>query len=267
MLTKAVVFLFAAIAVFGLIVSNIPADFRTYQTSSIPEAYNSQVADFFNGANITVYDHQVAGVLTHYDDLTWGANSNITVPGMTNEYIRLYWNWFNIYHETDYLHMDHSATDALGNYTKDHFRYYHKGAPRIAVGDTVFGDYYGVTEPMLLVDYDSAINGSLYDVSCDHVSANILYQPYNRSTLADAWTEGKIIFMMSYSINLNATSMSMWAVISGLLSFQTFNLGIGGFGDTLIGGSISAAFWALVIILLYKTITGVIPWLSGGSGD
>ena len=259
MLTKAVVFLFSVIAVFGLIISNIPADFTTLQASAIPTAQDKAVSQYFDAANITVYTNQKSGILTYLGD-AW---TNITAPGTTDQYIELYWDAGRVFWTG--LYAKHAHDEWYGR--SGHDMVFTSNGEEIWKTDALGHTASLVQKADLIADFKTSYNGSYYDFYCDHIVGNILYQSFNSTDIGASYDSHVLGFKMSYEVNLNATSLSMWTIIAGLFTFKPFNLGIGGFGDILIGGAISAAFWALVCIVLYKTLTGIIPWLSGGSGD
>ena len=111
-------------------------------------------------------------------------------------------------------------------------------------------------------------NGSSFHAQCEAVQMNIIFTSYNDSwNIGESWDNGYISWYSSYGVDLNQTGLNAWNVLGQLLAFQAPDLGIGGLGGQLANGALSAAVWAVIAIVVVKITLGVIPFLSGGSGD
>jgi hypothetical protein len=264
MLTKAVVFLFSILAVFGVIVQSIPSEFKNSKLNAngLPVNYSPEVVKYFSAHNITIYSNQAWGYLNY----TYTENRSIPAPDPGN-YLEIYWETINpfIYQGFTLKHATDQWYGRSGHYVR--FNAPNGDSLRHNVYDDVWQDI--ITKNDLAAYYQEDFNGSLFEWSCDHYAGNILFTTTFPGwiNLTQSYDAGFMRYMISYGPNLNATSMSMWTVISNLLLFRSPELGLPGVANDIIGGAVSSFMWALVAVLLYKTLTGIVPWLSGGSGD
>ena len=67
----------------------------------------------------------------------------------------------------------------------------------------------------------------------------------------------------SWELDLNATHMSAWTVMSSLLLFQAPNLGISGLGGVVMNFLIATPFYIAVTICIIKIAQSVIPFIKG----
>jgi len=262
MLTKAVVFLFCVMAVFGLLYSGIatttPASdgssFITYQTS-FATYENKTIATYFDAQNYTMYSSQAG------DNMTY-PYQNLDIPtGLgANEVIELYWG-SGYYSETVPIWLNHATKQSFLGYT---YRTSHHIQIHARTGMKLEYDL------IHLADLEDSWNGedSFFTGQCEHLTINLIVLPsYGNETIEEGWNNGRLSYLMSYGINQNGTAQSIWTLLGQLFSFKPINLGMGGFGEVVIGGAVGAFMWALVIIIAYKITMGIIPWVSGGSGD
>jgi hypothetical protein len=117
--------------------------------------------------------------------------------------------------------------------------------------------------------WNSETNMSVFSARCDHISTNIIFEIYNSSfaTIGDSFDAGFLKYSLSYEMNMSLTGLNAWSIISNLLTFQAPNIGWTGIGGFLINSVIAFPVWAMIAYLLYKLATGLIPFMSGGSGD
>jgi hypothetical protein len=266
MLTKAVVFLFCVIAVFAVIVSNVPADFSV-PTWTTPT--QKVVTGYFSKANYTLYTSTASGnmSLAAYPYAKTGIPTTIS----PDDTLELYWEDGYIaspFGATDIgpvIHMNHATKQWGGWYISSHqidFTLSNGKSPSVAPPYITYDD--------IVADWNLTGNSDcLFQGSCAHLTVSLVLAPNNTAyTMMDAWHGyTDIEWYLSYQVNMNGTSMSIWTLLAELFSFQSLNLGMGGLADSMISGCVSAFMFALVVIVIYKITTGLIPWISGGSGD
>lgn len=259
MLTKAVVFLFSVMAVFGVIVNGIPADFTAQQTATYGAATDKAVASYFDMNNFTVYGSQAHGNMTGYG---W---SNKTIPSgiSPTDWIEIYWTRVDVqYVGSTYGFQIKHATEQWYGRSGHELSF---SSPQLLEMD--FGPAL-VTVNDLVGAWDATYNGSYFDAYCEHLALNIIFQPTDPTKdIFQAFQANAVSFSMSYEVDLNATGVSIWTLVGNLFAFRTPDIGLPGIANDIIGGAVGAAMWALVAIVIYKVTTGIIPWLSGGSGD
>lgn len=267
MLSKAIIFSFSFLGMFAILFVNIPNSFRTNQATWSSSYYRTdeQVATFFNFNNITVYDSQAQGLLTYPEhdtvigglpsgqqldvwwDLEYATEDPHDLPGPYSEYL-------GISYETQ-----HWFLGVFQYWTAErlHFSSLKAGVNR--------GDFVYKTE--LEDDFQNTLNGTGYSARCNSgIQVSILYSG-NETDIGDSWDNGQLSYMISWELNATASSINMFTLLGQILTFQAPTLGITGFFGDLMNAMIAIPIYALTGFLIYKLITGIAPWLSGGSGD
>lgn len=261
MLSRSVIYAFVLLGLFALLMGTLPNAYLAAQQSWNPTYYRSdrEVVSFFNKNNITLYDNAAQDTLIFPQTGVDGYK----VPLREGEQLSIE---FGDFHFTladpgiKSLWISHEVQHNIGGvifwWTHTYLTYYNETGN---VGSII-------VKNQLLYDYSSSLNGSLYNAKDDTTNLNIVYSPENR-TMAESWDNGFIHFMLSYTFNASATAMSMWSLLGQLLTFQSPDLGIPGTMGDILNAMIAIPMSALIIYILYKVIAGLVPMLSGGSGD
>ena len=266
MLSKAILFSFAFLGMFSLLFVAIPSSFYANQAWAGGSYFRTdqQVASFFNAHNISVYASSFAHNLTYPEHVTVSgglpAGNQLEVtwetpsPAMhTRPPYPPYSPFLWISHETQ-----HWFLGLFSWWTYDLLSFTTKGA--ISRGTLI-------DKATLVSDFDATMNGTYYSARCnDGIQVNILYTSPN-ATIGDGWDYGHLAFLMSYELNATATSVNMFTLFSQVMTFQAPNLGVPGWFGSLLNSVVAIPIWAITLFLVYKLITGIAPWLSGGSGD
>lgn len=128
---------------------------------------------------------------------------------------------------------------------------------------------YYLPKESLIQAWDPKTHSSAFTAKCPHITVSIVFQ-YNETTYPDigeAFIAGELSYAISYEWNPENTGFAILSVITRLFSFQGVGLGIPGAFGTLIDAIISMFFYIAVVFIAYKIFAGLIPWVSGGSGD
>jgi len=126
-----------------------------------------------------------------------------------------------------------------------------------------------ISKAVLVANFEAAFNATYFSGRCEHLMTNILIS-YNWSEYASigvAFDAGKLGYSLTYDVDYNATGLNGWNIAASLLSFQAPDIGIGGVGGIIINACVAIPIWALVAYIVFKLIAGIIPFISGGSGD
>lgn len=127
---------------------------------------------------------------------------------------------------------------------------------------------YGVGRDELVANNDVATNETALTAKCDHIQTSIIISPtYSNESIGTAFDHRQLNYVFSYGVNATQTGMSLWTIVTQILTFQSPNLGIPGAGGTIVNFVISSFVWAVIGYLVYKLIAGLIPMISGGGGD
>ena len=260
MLTKAVVFLFSIMAIFALIIGNVPLDFTETPSYTTPES--REIADYFDANNYTYYDDSWSDVM----DGVGYANTTIPTDLSDHDFLEVYCNYFFLgsYAAWEAIYMKHATDNGWwksGHYLDWEFGDLDAEWPEVTtqtIGRNAIEQAWNM----------SGNNNTIFYGHCEHLVTSLILKPTNSSlNITQAWDAENITAYVSYSINLNGTSLNIFALIGQLMTFQPLNLGLGTVGEAIIGGAVSSFMWALVLIVIYKVTAGLIPWISGGSGD
>jgi len=274
MLTKAVVFLFCIMAVFGLIMANVPTDFTLVTAGTWTTPVQKAVADYFDANNYTLYSSAFQGEFTDADYPY--SELNIPTALSTSDWLELYWEHYDFNDPTAFgepnergLIMRHATEQSFLGAA---YRSGHGLTWKQSNGQNLFrgGAQYAISYEDLVADWNlTGNNDCVFYGTCDHFTATLALVGNGTTTPMEIWAggAGTITYYLSYEVDLSNTGLSIWQLITSLFGFKPLSLGIGGLGDTLVSGVVGAFMWALVLIILYKVTTGIIPWLSGGSGD
>lgn len=111
-------------------------------------------------------------------------------------------------------------------------------------------------------------NASIFYVYGESVEVSIMFLPTNSSkTIAEAWDDGEISYLLSYEIDFNAMKPDVFMLIAQLVTFQNPDFGIAGdFGDFLTY-ILSVIFWISIALIIFTLVTRLIPTIQGGLED
>ena len=266
MLTKAVVFLFSIMAVFGLIMGNIDARFSPVPPWTTPE--QKEVATYFSSSNYTLYTSSASDAMNR--SVYPYSKTDIPTTISTNDWLEIYWETYDFPHlfPQPGLFMRHATQQYfLGKAT---YKSSHGLIFSLSNGQKLHNSIDVISLDDIVTDYNlSGHNDCIFYGSCEHIKTTLVLTPENSNyTVIQAWNgDTQLIWYLTYEVSLNATGISIWNLISGLFGFSPLSLGIGGVGETIVAGVVAGFMYALVLVLAYKVTTGIIPWVSGGSGD
>jgi hypothetical protein len=262
LISKLIIFCFSFLGIFALLFVAVPAAFYENQEAWVPSYFRTdqQVTKFFNAHNITVYNSQYTASLIYpsHNEIDGGLGAG--------KKLDIYWDLVNIGNVL--------TVEALGiNYLTQHwflgvFEYWtQEGLHFTALkngnsrGDWIIKNY-------LETDFESRKNGTAYFARCNSgVTASILYTGNETGTIGNSWDAGKLAFMLSYEFNATSSSVNMFTLLGQILTFQAPSLGVPGLMGDLLNAIIAIPIYAMSGFIIYKLITGIAPWLSGGSGD
>jgi hypothetical protein len=72
--------------------------------------------------------------------------------------------------------------------------------------------------------------------------------------------------LVSWSYDFASMGVNVWTLLATVLTFQTIQTGMS-LLDGVLNSLIGLPLWTAIAYLAYKLITGLIPFLSGGSGE
>jgi len=260
MLSKAVVFVFATLGIFAVLMGAIPPEFITATFN--PSYTQPEVKETFEAADILMYENLGADNMTYpYSSLYDGPNPPDWEAGLpSGQYCEVWWS-----------HDPLSDVPYIGVRHATHQSYGYDSVPleiRYVNGTLISTPRHAMIEKEILVGAWDTEKGYSAFYASGPISVSVLFYPTNRSkTISEAWDEGKISYALSYEVNWNQTGVNAWTIVAQLLTFQVPNLGIGGDGGTILTMVVAFPVWALIAYIVYKIVAGIIPFLSGGSGD
>ncbi len=120
----------------------------------------------------------------------------------------------------------------------------------------------------LMLHYDNKTDTATFSVKCDHINLKLTVTSNSSSyTLPSALQNLQPIHLITnWSFDFTSMGANIWSLLGGILTFQsivTENATINAVLNTLV----SVPLWVSIAYILYRLITGLIPFLSGGSGD
>lgn len=264
-------FVFLLLGMFGLLIGTRPAEYFTLEYQ--PTAMQKSVREKFDAVDFIVYTNMASDNMTHpYTSLTNGSDPPDWEAGLPQDnYLEIWWSYEGVPFYADYLEARHTTKNWWGGWDYHYLIWSYLNGTKIYQSGLSPGQVISaVDKDNLVAAWDSAYNVSKFFIRCyaGHISTSILVYPTNQSqTVSQAWDAGKLSYMLSYDVNMTQSAYSAWTLIGELLTFQAPDLGIPGVGGLILGQTISFVMWAMICYLLYKLFTGIVPFLSGGSGD
>lgn len=252
MLSKALVFVFVTLGMFALLMGTMPSEFISETWN--PNYRDVETKETFDAVDILMYENAESGELNYGDG---PLQYDFGLPSGQ----KLEIDWVIRYGQS-YVYVRHLVGQTLGYWTNYHnLDVYTTSGVMLPYNDKMF-------KPDLVANWNPDKNASIFNVKCDHITSNIIFQPRNSSwTIGESWDQEKLNFAMSYEVNWNATGVSAWTIVAQLLTFQAPNLGIGGIAGVILNAIIAIPMWSLIAYIVYKIVVGIIPFVSGGGGD
>jgi len=251
--SKMVLFLFCTVGLFGLLFSLIPPQFfEASYSASI--GVDKEIAEYFSVANVTMYSNLGSDNMTYpyssYDHHPDPPQFGEGLP--ENQYLEVWWG------------------QELTPYSTLEFRHIELGWWRTLIGYLRFElpnktRFWYLDADTLEFVYDDAINGSAFNVWCNHISVSTIFTfnhtAYN--TITEAWNDGKLDYVLSYEPNWNASSVSASTIMWQLLTFQNPDLGIKGDAGTVFNWMVALPFWVMTAILILIVMQSLVPFIRG----
>jgi hypothetical protein len=127
---------------------------------------------------------------------------------------------------------------------------------------------YGLSKTDLTGNWDAEANATKLTARNNQLAVSVVIQPlWNNETIAQAATNHRLQYYLSYGVNATQTGIGLFSIVSQILTFQSPTLGIPGIGGVIVDDVIALFVWSVLGYLIYKLLAGLVPWLSGGSGD
>jgi len=255
MLSKALVFVFVVLGIWAMLISNIPSEF-IYAAYS-PTYRPMQVRQEFEAQNLLMYSSWASDSMTYpYSSLTDGPSPPDWELNVTSQYLEVWWStsW------TPKIIMFNHVEQVWWGWQK------HCELIFSFVNGTEIAPW--ITKEIAEQAWSSTTNSSRFYVKCDHISTSVFFVPTNQSkTIGEAWDEGKISYTLSYDVDWTKQGTTAWTIIKDLLTFKAPDLGIPGLGGQILSAVVAFGIWPLIAYICYKFVAGLLPFVSGGSGD
>lgn len=265
MLGKILIFTFCFVGMFGLLMTFLPTEFTPIPQNEI----TSKIRTELYAGNVIVYNQ------TAYDNMTYPYQHDWDFALPAPQKLRIDWS-IAIAHYTDdwgfpAIHTDKGIwlthlTDVLWGYWYG----YHMLEITYHNGTAVSYDGYVIFREDIVAAWEPDNEWSIFYAQCKdgHISMSIVFERYNTSkTIGENWDDGTIGYKMTYDVDYTKTAFSAWSVVSAMLSFVFPTVVVPGVGGSLINGAIGTVMSIMIGYGIYKLITGLVPFLSGGSGD
>lgn len=260
MLSKTVIFLFVFLGLFALFLTTIPGQFLTSPFS--PKYISKEVREQFKSLDVIMYSNAKTGTIS-YPDPPLAFEFGLPI----GQYLEFDWVTTTVAQYTipfEAIYLRHLVA-GFGGYWYDYhnLELYYENNTKF---EFVFGEW--CLKENLVNAWDSTKNASIFYASCPHIMTSVIMAPWDASwTIAESWDNEKLNYTLSYQWNPNSTVFSAFTLLAQLLTFQSPNLGVPGIFGQILNYLIAAPIWAMIAYLIFKFITGIIPFLSGGSGD
>jgi hypothetical protein len=119
----------------------------------------------------------------------------------------------------------------------------------------------------LMLHYDNKTDTATFSAKCDHISLKLTFTSNSTGyTLPEALKNRQPIHVISnWSFDFASMGANIWTLLGSILTFQSIVTEVA-LVNLLLNALISLPVWVSISYILYKLITGLIPFLSGGSG-
>jgi hypothetical protein len=231
----------------------MPTDF---QVTSLNAAYvNKEIKETFSIADIQMYDNAASGTFTTFpeeDSYTFGLPSG--------QWLGVGWDLYG--YTTPSIYLKHDMGGWYANY---------HGLAWLIEGreHEPWWMMWRLVKEDLVNAWNPDSNMSVFSAQCEVITTNVIFEIYNSSfsTIADSFDAHLLNYTLSYDINLTSMAPNAWTIIGSLLTFRAPEIGWSGDMGTVMNFIIAIPIWASIAYLVYKLVTGLVPFLSGGSGD
>ena len=251
--SKMVIFIFCTIGLFSLLFSLIPAQFfEASYSASI--GVDKEVAEYFSTANVTLYGNAGSDNMSYqyssYDDHPGAPEFGSGLP--ENQYVEVWWGDTMGNPQLEFRHIE---AVWWGRQLHDYLRFELPNKTRV----------WYLHPDWIELNYDDAINGSVYYTWCNHISVStiITFNQSEYSTIKEAMLDGELGYVLSYEPNWNASSVSAFTILGQLLTFQNPDLGIPGDAGIVFNTMVALPFWIMTAILILLVIQSLIPFIKG----
>lgn len=269
MISKVLIFLFVFLGGFALIIGAMPAEFIHAGDIYNPTYRDVHIQEQFNINNMVVYDNMGMHNMTF---IPYRSVYNGPVPpdweaGLpTNQFLDVQW-----------MVMGYPYLELLGpviqlkQVQKNYFLIWSWYTDIDTLAFSVYngsliGNY--LLKSTIVNNWDSKTNSSRFSARGNQISTNLLIKQTNASrTIGQNWDDHHLNYYISYDVNFTMMSMGAFGIVGQLLTFQSPNLGIPNPWGYFLNQLIAFPLWASIAYVAYKIIAGLIPWMSGGSGD
>jgi hypothetical protein len=119
----------------------------------------------------------------------------------------------------------------------------------------------------LMQHYDNKTDTATFSAKCDHITLRFTITSNSTAyTLPDALKNRQPIhFISNWSFDFTAMGANIWSLLGSILTFQSI-VTENAMVNVVLNTLISIPIWVSITYILYKLITGLIPFLSGGTG-
>jgi len=259
MISKTIVFVIVALFTFSSLIIFLPAEFRS--TGAFAQA--PYVISTLSANDMIIYKNQGADNMTHgyssLEDAPDAPQWNASLP--EGEYLEVWWNQQTIY-GIWVIQINHVHQEWFGWGYKDQLTWYYKNGTQC---QDVWP--FMLTRTNLVAAWDSETNSSVFTAKCAHASVSMFFKPWGYDDIGESYDNEALQYGFSYEWNPDASGFAVLGLLTQVLTFQGVGLDIPGVFGGLVDGILGTFLWVVIAFVVYKIFTGLIPWLSGGSGD
>jgi hypothetical protein len=124
------------------------------------------------------------------------------------------------------------------------------------------------SDRFILRFYDNLTDSASFSCRCSHITLKLTFTSNSSSySLPTAlMNQAPLRVLVSWSYDFASMGVNVWTLLATVLTFQTIQTGMS-LLDGVLNSLIGLPLWTAIAYLAYKLITGLIPFLSGGSGE
>jgi len=252
--TQLTLFSFVFIGVFALIFGLMPTQFLTFSGAYDPDYQTDKVAaQFFSAANITAYSQ------TNTTTVNYPGSVQIDVGLADGHYMELWWGLVVGFKEFQVRHVWPGPFGLWTDYEN------------LAIIEPWRSDLLYPDIPFMLhkVDLETfweneAENASYCEWERNGYKAQTFIYPYNDTwTIGESWDNNQLNVTMGFDLDLNATSINAFNLITSIMFFSAPNLGLTGIGNTILNAFVAIPLWIMIAIIFLKLIQSIVPFIRG----
>jgi len=229
-------------------------DSRFLVASYDPEYQTDKVAaQFFSASNITAFENTNTTYVSY-------PGSVVVDTGLANgHYIEL---WWNLVVGIQQFQVRHIWPGPWGLWTE--YENLMVIEPYRSQLDDPSIPYFLVRSDLTTFWENVAVNTSYCEWHRNGYSAQTFIYPFNDTwTIDQSWVNGYLNVTMGYEINLNASNINAFNLLSQMMTFQSPNIGLTGTANTILNASIAIPLWIMIAILIVKLLQSIIPFIRG----